>query len=70
MSFWKMLPFFKVQPFVGIEPRLQLLPDALVGPVVDVIVGIALEVEALDLRGARAHQGEAALMKGVDQLFR
>src|SRR5215212_3202977 len=55
--------------FVGVEARVHLLPDAFVGPVVHVVVGITLEVEALDLGRARANQGEATLVKGVDKLL-
>src|SRR5947209_7014339 len=55
--------------FGGLEPRVQLLPDAAVGPVLDLVVRIALQVEALDLRRARADEGEAALVMRVDQLL-
>ncbi len=51
------------------KPRLQLLPDSLVGPLVDVLIGRALEIEAADFRRAHAEQSEAALMVGVNQLF-
>ena len=50
------------------EPRLQLLPDALVGPLVEVLVGGALQVEPARARRAHAEQREAALVVGVDQL--
>src|SRR5262249_46384028 len=62
-------PFGQRPAVVGREPGLELRPDSLVRPVGDVVVGIALEVEALDLRRARADQGEAALVVVVDQLF-
>ena len=36
----------------SVEPRAQLLPDPLVGPVVEVLVGLALEVEAAERRAS------------------
>ena len=51
------------------EPALQLLPDALVRPLVEWLVGAALEVEARELRRAHAVEREAALVVGVDQLL-
>src|SRR6185436_18942337 len=44
------------------------LPDAAVGPVLQLVVRVALEVQALDLRRARADQREAAIVVRVDQL--
>src|ERR671910_694344 len=55
---------------VGGEPRGELVPDPLIGPLLDVVLRVALEVEALDLGGAGADEGEAAVMEGVDQLLR
>src|SRR5262249_26859726 len=54
----------------GGKPRPELLPDAVVRPVGGAIFGVALQIEALDLRRAGADQGEAALMVRVDQLRR
>jgi hypothetical protein len=48
---------------------VELLPDPIVWPVGDVVVGVALEVEALDLWRARADQREASLVEVVDQLL-
>ena len=56
------------RPAVEAEPELQLLPDALVGPLADVLVGPALHVEPAQLGRAQAVQREAALVVGVDQL--
>ena len=47
---------------------MQLVPDALVGPRVERVVGRALDVEAGELGRAHAVQREAALVVGVDQL--
>src|ERR687897_1868029 len=55
---------------VGGEPREELVPDPLVGPLLDVVLRVALEIEALDLGGAGADQGEAAVVESVDQLLR
>src|SRR6202034_2304149 len=50
------------------QSDVELLPDALVGPVLDVFVGRALDVETTDFRRAHAQQGESTLVIGVDQL--
>ena len=52
------------------EAALELVPDPLVGPVLDLLVEAALDVVAA--AGRRAHRGEreAALVAGVDQLVR
>ena len=50
------------------EPRAQLLPDALVRPLVERLVGPALEVEPRELRRAHAVEREAALVVRVDEL--
>ena len=56
------------RPAVDPEPRLQLAPDAVVGPLGDVLVGPALDIEARELRRAEAEEREAALVVRVDQL--
>src|SRR5215210_5308554 len=56
--------------FVCGEPRVQLFPNAFVRPVLDVVIGVALDVEAGKLGRAHAVQGEAALVVRVDQLLR
>ena len=63
-------PSLEPQPASAGEPRVQLLPDALVRPVGDILVRGALQVEPGDLRRAHGEQGEAALVAGVDQLLR
>ena len=50
----------------GTTPQAELLPDPLVGPVVDLVGGVALEVQALDFGRARADQREATSW-GIDQ---
>src|SRR5712671_1343805 len=47
----------------GLEARVEFLPYAFVGPVVDVLVERALQVEAGEGGGAHRVQGEAAFMK-------
>src|SRR5690606_29760759 len=51
-----------------LQPDAELGPDALVAPGVRVFVDGHLEVEARQLGRAQAVQGEAALVRGVDQL--
>src|SRR5438034_607744 len=55
----------------ALEPEAQpkLLPDPVVGPLVEVFVGPYLEVEARHLRRTHAVQGEAALVVCIDQLL-
>ena len=55
-------------PIVGPQPRRQLLPDAIVGPLLEVFVGLALQVEARDAQRPHAEEREAVLMEAVDQL--
>ena len=66
-------PFSRIGPSASVqprraEPRLQLGPDALVGPLGDVLVVAHLEVEAAERRRAQAEQREAALVVRVDEL--
>ena len=68
-----MIPFSSTGPSASVqpgeaEPDLQLLPDALVRPLGDVLVGPALQVETAQLGGAQAEQREAALVMRVDEL--
>ena len=55
------------RPPLELEPRVQLLPDACVGPLGRILVGRALEIEAADLLRAEAVQREPALVARVDQ---
>ena len=55
---------------VGADPGLELLPDPVVGPVVDVLRRVALEVHPLQGLGALADQREPAVGVVVDQLGR
>ena len=52
--------FDEVRRVVAFEAAVQLVPDAFVGPLREVFVGLALEVHALDRRRALAEQREAA----------
>src|SRR5277367_2236436 len=51
----------------AIESPLELVPDSFVGPLAEVFVGGALQIEPSNLRRAHAVQREAAIVVGVDQ---
>src|SRR5262245_13651161 len=51
------------------DARMQLAPDALVRPGLDLVVGCALQIEACEHRRAHGVERKAALVIGVDQLF-
>ncbi len=51
------------------EPRFELVPDALVGPSVNVLLRRALHIEPRHARPAHGEQRKAALVEAVDQLF-
>src|SRR5271165_337086 len=51
----------------GVEACVQLLPDPGIGPVGDIVGGIALYIHALYIGGAGAEQSESVLLVGVDQ---
>jgi hypothetical protein len=51
------------------QPRLQLRPDAVVGPGGQVLVRFALQIQPADHRRAHRQQREATLMAGIDQLL-
>ena len=55
------------EPVWPFDPCLQLRPDPIVGPGVDVLLGIALEVHPLQRLTPLADEGEAALRVVVDQ---
>src|SRR5271166_4809523 len=46
---------------VGLKAGVEFLPDAAVGPILDVFFGIALDVETADGGRAHAEKGEAAV---------
>src|SRR5262245_66499493 len=48
---------------------MRLVPDALVWPGFDLVVGRALQIEAGEHRRAHGVERKAALVIGVDQLF-
>ena len=56
------------RPALEAEARLQLVPDAVVRPLGEVVVGAALHVETAELRRAEAQKREAALVVRVDEL--
>ena len=63
------MPFSKMVPALTSPSRVpQLVPDPVVGPVLDVLVGGDLEVQPADLLRAHRVQREPALVPGVDQL--
>src|ERR687894_324218 len=61
---------FEHPTVVDLGPRPKFLPDLLVRPITDVVVGIALEIHALNLRRPRTNKGETAFVQRVDQLLR
>src|SRR5689334_13592033 len=48
---------------------MELLPDAIVGPILDRVASIALHVESRQHGRAHAQQRESALVRGIDELF-
>src|SRR5580658_1262569 len=67
-AFLKDRTLVQAEPFAGLEPPLQLFPDAAVRPCGQVFVGPALQVNAAELRRAHAQQGEASFVVRIDQL--
>ena len=66
-------PFLEDRPLVErpafeTEARLQLVPDAVVRPLGDLLVRAALHVETAELRRAEAQERESALVVRVDEL--
>src|SRR6185437_12349724 len=53
-----------------VESSLQFVPEALVRPLVDLVVERALHVIAAKVGRAHGAESKAALMIGVDQLMR
>ena len=62
--------FGEREAVVGGQARRQLGPDAVVGPVVEALVGRHLQVHPGDRRRAHRVQREAVLVPAVDQLVR
>src|SRR5271167_2312318 len=60
----------ELEAVVGFEPPLEFVPDSLVGPVDDFLVARDLQVEPRELGRAHTVKCEAALVAGVNQLFR
>ena len=56
------------RPAFETEARLQLVPDAVVRPLGDLLVRAALHVETAELRRAEAQERESALVVRVDEL--
>ena len=65
-----MCPRLSWNPSGSVEPSLQLVPDHVLGPAVDVLVGRALEVHPLDVVVPLADQREPAVGVAVDQFLR
>src|SRR5262245_11781630 len=63
-------PLFQREVAAGVQPRLQLPPDAVIGPVGDLFARVALDIESRDLWRAHAEESEAAFVMAVDKLFR
>ena len=55
-------------PARQLEPAVQLVPDALVRPILDLVVQADLQVQAAGDRTAQAVQREATRMAGIDEL--
>ena len=53
----------------GGTPRIQLLPDSGIRPLVEVFIGSALQVEPAEDQRAHGEKSEASLVIRVDQLF-
>ena len=52
------------------QARMQFLPNAFIGPVLNIFVGITLQIKATQLRCSHAQKGKAALVVGIHQLLR
>ncbi len=64
-----MIPFSRIGPaLTSPEPRSKLVPDPVVGPGLDVLVGADLEVQPADRLRAHRVERETPLVPGVDQL--
>ncbi len=65
------MPFCSILPSCELaraaEPLVQLVPDARVGPVLDVLVVIALQIEPRQRQRAHGVERKAAIGVGVDQ---
>src|SRR5215469_2337027 len=57
-------------PAITRETSFQFMPNLFVRPLLDVLIRLALNVQAADLRRSHAEKGEAALMGAINQLVR
>ena len=57
------------RPALDAEAALELGPDPVVRPLVEVLVRLALEVQAAEARGPQAEQREPALVVRIDELL-
>src|SRR6202012_6154511 len=53
-----------------VEPALQFIPEAFVGPLLDLVVERALQIIAAAAGRAHGAEREAARVVGIDQLMR
>src|SRR5262245_14277265 len=61
--------FLQPESVLAGDARLQLRPDPVLRPVLDLVVRVALEVQPLHLRRAAADQGKTALVTCIDELL-
>src|ERR1700684_2686827 len=54
----------------GSKSDMQFLPDSVVGPLIQILIRLALKIESADLRRPHTEQRETAIVVGVDQFFR
>src|SRR5690242_10264577 len=66
----KNLAFLQRPAVVRRKSRAEFSPDAIVRPVVDRIVGIALKIESLNVARSRADERKTAFVVRVNQLRR
>ena len=62
--------FIQLPSTISREAPMQLLPDARIGPLLDVLVGLALQIQARELRRAHALKREAVIVIYINELIR
>src|SRR5262249_25965018 len=62
--------FNQVPAILRRQPGAHLGPDALIRPIARLGAGLALEIQALNGRGARADQCKTAFVMRIDNLLR